>query len=46
MYVIYPNAVIPIAFGKLYIRSEYFFWDLIHLTQAMVGDARDDVWQM
>jgi len=44
--VIYLNAVMPIALCKLHNGTEYFFWDLMDLTHAMVGDALDDVWHM
>jgi len=43
IHVIYTNAVIPIALYKPHNGPQNFFWDLIHLTHGMVGDALDDV---
>jgi len=44
--MIYPNTVMLIVLYKLHNGTEYFFWDLMHLTHAMVGDALDNVWHM
>jgi len=46
IYVIYSNAVMPIALCKLHNSTEYYFWYLMDLTHTIVGYALDNVWYM